>query len=299
MLHFVLKLKKNIFTVLTAVLCVMLLSACKGVDEPQQNQTSEQNVYVSIAEELKAFFEGAAKKAILKNSIEINSDMLCVSKARGTIEIDGAGFVLTGSGDCVIRLESETSILLNNITIVGGMDTIGCMADSCVSGKNLVLKAQMSAIRSNGKLVIGKESDITAESSLGYGIMADTLEIEDNASVKVSAEKNAVNILKKRLVLAEGSLLDAVTKNDYSAVKCTGTLVMNDGSAFIVKNKSEYHGAQIDYIEINGDVTIKARGGDKGAGLFIFGLEDDYTVNGYCKSDLRKENGQGSIEFKD
>ncbi len=280
--------------------CVFLFSACKNDVIHGENEAFEQeeNIFIKNADELKLFFEtGTAKKATLTASVDIKDAMLTLTTARQSVVLDGGGYTLVGNGDCVIRLENNTSLTLDNITVAGGADVVGCMQDASLSGNNTVLKSNNTAIRCNGKLVIGQNSSITAESASGYGITAYSMQIENGSSVSATAEKNAVNIFKKQLVLGENAQLDAITRNDYSAVKCTGTLVLNNGSVFIVKNEGSYHGAQADYIEINGDVTIKAKGGSKGAGMFLFQLEQDYTVKGYCKSELRKENGHGSIEF--
>lgn len=297
---------KSAVTVLVCTVAVLLSAfifvSCKnnGDLEPDgaEQVDADGAVLISTSEELKAFFEsGTHEKAKLTASVDIGDEMLTLTQQRKSITIDGASNTLTGAADCVIRLENNTTLTLNNINVIGAKDVIGCMQDAAIAGVEMTLRANMSAVRSDGVLAILDNSSINAESNMGYGIIADSVEIGNASKITVTAENNAVNILRKQLVLSENAVLDATTRSDYSAVKCTGTLVLNNGAIFTVKNEGEYHGAQADFIEINGDVTINANGGKRGAGIFLFQLEEDYTVKGHCKNALRKENGHGSIEF--
>lgn len=278
--------------------CIFSLCACTEKNNGEEGMENNESVLIQDVKELEEFFKtGTAKKAILTSSVELGNVMLTVTSERKEVVVDGAGHTLTGAGDCVIRIENGSVLTLENITIAGGADVIGCMQDAYLNFKDVNLKANATAVRCKGKLFIGDGSIITVESESGYGISANSVEIGKNSKINITSEKNAVKILKKRLLLGENSSLSAVVKNDYSAVECSGTLVLNNGSEFAAKNEGSYHGVQADYIEINGAVTIKADGGSKGAGMFLFQLEEDYTVKGHCKSALRKENGHGSIEF--
>mgnify|MGYP000828576293 FL=1 len=98
--------------------------------------------------------------------------------------------------------------------------------------------------------------------------------------------------------MLKGSKLTACS-GQYNAVKCSNTLVLNDGAVFEVSNTGEYHGAELEALEVHGTVTIKASGGEKGAGLFLFELNDEIMVMGFCTPDYRIESGHGNIEFID
>lgn len=296
--------QKNRSTVIAVIAAIIIcaLVFCSACSQNDDNQISIDEHYgseVHTTEEIKLFFEqGLTDKVVLCADIDIGNDILNLSEERKQITVEGNGFTLKGSSDCVIRLENNTSLVLNDITVTGECDVIGCMENAELSGKGAVISAHMFGVRCGKKLTIGENSGITVKSSDGNGIMARTIYIEENAKLSARAKLSALQVLREELVIGVNSSVDAVTESDYSAVKCTGTLVLNDGAVFTVKNEDSYHGAQADYIVVGNDVTINADGGDKGAGIFLFQLEDDIEVSGHCSPPLRKENGNGSIKFK-
>ena len=74
---------------------------------------------------------------------------------------------------------------------------------------------------------------------------------------------------------------------------------MRDGSTLNVTNTSEYHGAEIQSLRVEGKVTINAVGGGNGVGLFIAELREDIYVMGSCDPEPRYENGRGRVNFVD
>jgi len=102
---------------------------------------------------------------------------------------------------------------------------------------------------------------------------------------------------KNDLWMGRGASLYAETSAYYCALKCAGLLRMEDGASLTVKNLGDYHGAEIDGIQIDGRVRIEADGGEKGVGIFLFELNDSFTAAGHCEPPLRFESGQGALEF--
>ena len=72
---------------------------------------------------------------------------------------------------------------------------------------------------------------------------------------------------------------------------------MEEGSALIVENRGEYHGAEITALAVNGAVTIEAKGGKNSSGLFLFEQLQNIAVIGSCEPKARFESGKGSITF--
>ena len=54
--------------------------------------------------------------------------MLKLTAQRGSITIDGNGYTLSGTGDCIIRLDEGCKLTLNDITLHSGSTAIGCLS---------------------------------------------------------------------------------------------------------------------------------------------------------------------------
>lgn len=250
---------------------------------------------VTAAQLVRAVEEGA-ETITLAASIDLEDQFLKVDVPGSSLSIDGKGFSITGNGDCVIRLEDGCSLTLTDVTITAGSTAIGCLGSASVGGK-ATINSVAHAINAQNMLSIAENSRFYIKSNVGSGIYAEGLELLEGARVLADGRLGGVDVTKDDITLYGGAVLDANTDDNYYALKCAGTLVMYDGAAIRVTNKGDYHGAEISDIFIDGTVSIEAKGGPKGVGLFMFELNDDYCVVGSCEPEMRFETGDGSLGF--
>lgn len=256
----------------------------------------ESGAGITSASDLIDFFKNGGEKAMLSRSIDLGSSMITLSKDRGSITIEGKGNTISGNGDCVIRLDDGAKLTLNNVNITGGTEGIGGLGSGSISGE-CTINAVSHAVDFAGGISIGEGSKLYIKSNRGSAIRASNLLIGKNSAVFTQGGASAVNVFGDDIELDEKATLEAVTDDNYNALKCTGALIMQDASTFKVTNNGEYHGAELNKIELNGVVTIEAKGGDKGVGIFVFNTDNEYYALGFCKPDIVFETGDGSITF--
>ena len=286
---------------MTLIALLLILSACsgpgkEGVQVEIMDPVGGSSILTAVA--LEAFINsGESNVATLSASISMEDIMLCITKERGDITIEGNGFTLDGTGECVIRLEDGCSLTLNNVTVYGGSDAIGCLGYAQLGGINAVLKGVSNALQCNGTLRFVPNSDYEITGSNGCGIMAKELILGEAAAVSATGTLGGVEVANYDITLAAGSTLEAYTAESYNALKCGGTLYMQDGSTLIVENSGQYHGASVTALCIEGVVNIRAKGGQNATGLFLFEHTEDISVVGSCEPAARFESGKGSIAF--
>ncbi len=255
---------------------------------------------IVTAGDLIAFVEsGEGNTAVLQNNIDLERGMLKLTRARGDFTIEGNGFTITGSGDCVIRLEDNMKLTLNDVTIVGGYDGIGALGDCTICGNNATVKGVANAANCIGLLTIGNKSSLTFTAQEGSGAVARGVTLLDSAELNASGGMGGVTSTDGDVTLMAESKLYAQTDENYNALQCARALVLTDGCTLHVTNNGLYHGAETNTLSVEGAVTIEAAGGEKGAGLFIYTLDEDVRILGSCTPEARFENGNGSIAFVD
>lgn len=288
---------------LAAAFCAVSVS-CSGMegDDGEQIDISDPVGGSSIvtADDLIAFAEsGEGNTAVLQNNINLDRNMLKLTCARGDFTIEGNGFTVTGSGDCVIRLEDKMKLTLNDVTIVGGYDGIGALGDCTIYGNNATVKGVANAANCIGVLTIGSKSSLTFIAQEGSGAIARGITLLDGAELNASGGMGGITSTDGDVTLMASSKLYAQTDKNYNALQCARTLVLTDGCMLNVTNNDLYHGAEANTLSVEGAVTIEATGGEKGAGLFIYTLDSDVRILGSCTPEARFENGNGSITFVD
>lgn len=293
---------KRIVARLAAFLCAALfLSGC-GADAGETKIEIGDAIggsSIVTAADLLAFLEkGEADTARLSADISLEGEMLRITKARDGVTLDGNGFTLSGSGDCVLRLDEGCSVRLTNITIHSGSDAIGCLGSASIGGKGVRLIAVGNGIRAAGEVSVAAGSSIESEANVGMGIAASGLTLQNGASLSAKGPMGGVNV-SGEIRLAPGARLAAYTEEHYNALKCGGTLTLQDGSTLVAENLGEYHGAELMALQISGAVNIEAKGGKNYSGLFLFEQLEDITVIGSCRPKPRFEKGKGSITFVD
>ncbi len=292
-------MKKIVVIAMMALL--LMMSACSGQAEEGEKVEIMDPVggsSILTAATLEAFINaGESNVATLSASISMEDTMLCITKERGDITIEGNGFTLDGMGECVIRLEEGCSLTLNSVTIYGGSDAIGCLGDAQLGGTDAIVKGVSHALQSNGALRFMPGSDYEIAGTNGCGILAKELTLEEGAAVSATGALGGVDIEDYDITLFAGSTLKAYTDKSYNALKCNGTLYMKDGSTLIVGNSGAYQGASVTAINIEGVVNIHAKGGENATGLFIYEHTDNISVVGSCEPPTRFESGKGSIAF--
>ena len=252
----------------------------------------------SGADLIDLFRKGRNRTVILTDNVHIGREILKLTEALGTMTLIGNGFTIYGDGECVIRMDDNCHLNMEDLTLIGSHDGIGIMGNGTISAKNIKIDAGLNGVNATGSLKLNENSSINVTGRTGRGIDAKGLTIQKNAEITAMGNLNGINITRDELIMLNGSKLTSYS-GQYNAVKCSNTLVLNDGAVFEVTNTGEYHGAELEAVEVHGTVTIKASGGEKGAGLFLFELNDQITVNGFCNPNYRIESGHGSIEFID
>lgn len=298
------KLQHRVFSLPAAALAlsvalVLALACGCGARDPEGDQIdlsdpSAEGI-VTAAQLLKALEEGA-DKLTLSASIDLGEDMLRLDRPGSSLTIEGGGFTISGNGDCIIRLEKGCSLTLTDVSLNAGSNAVGCLGDASISG-DAAIRAVAHAINAQGHVTVGEGSNFTVSSNVGCGVNAEGLRLERDARVLAEGALGGVNVTQDDIVLDAGSVLDSSTDENYNALKCEGTLVMLDGSKLVVRNNGDYHGAEISEIAVTGTVAIEATGGSKGVGLFLFALDENISVVGFCTPELRFEVGDGSMGF--
>ena len=296
-----LQMRKTVcFIWLLAALCAVFLSGCGAEPEESRVDLADSIGGSSIvtAADLIAFLEkGESDTATLSGDISLEEEMLCITKERSGLVIDGNGFTISGAGDCVIRLEDGCAITLLDITIHSGSDAIGCLGDASIGGSGINLIGVGNGIRANGQLTVLAGGDMVAKANIGTGVIASGIILENEASLTAQGPMGGISVIHGDILLSGGARLAAYTEENYNALKCGGMLAMEDGASLIVENMGQYHGAEINDLAVEGAVTIQAKGGENSSGLFLFEQLTDITVAGYCEPGPRFESGKGSIEF--
>lgn len=252
---------------------------------------------VTSKEELVAFFETEKmRSAKLLCDIAIGDTMLILPASRGAVMIDGGGFTLSGTGSCVLRVDENAEVILKDLTVIGSADALGALDQAVIGGENLVLQGGRHAISGVGRLYIAKDSTLTAIAESGCGISAAQLEIAAGCDITASGALAGVLSSHGSIVIAEQTQVYSES-NGYHALKCTGQLLMKNGSLLEVQNIGEYNGAELGSMVVEGAVTIRAQGGEKGRGIFLSELYDDVSVSGFCDPAVRNETGDGKLLF--
>ena len=107
-------------TIITAILAAMtlLLIGCSANNERIDLTDPLSGSSILSAADLEAFFKyGENDTAVLAASFSMEDTMLKLTAQRGPITIDGNGYTLSGTGDCIIRLDEGCKLTLNDITL--------------------------------------------------------------------------------------------------------------------------------------------------------------------------------------
>lgn len=293
-------LHKRIRLMACAALWGLLAAGCGGGMEESRVDLADPIGGSSIvtAADLMAFLErGESDTATLSADISLENEMLRVTKERDGLTIDGNGFTLSGAGDCVIRLDEGCAVVLNDITIHGGADAIGCLGDASLGGSGARLIGVGNAVRAQGGVTVLPQSAIVAEANIGAGVVANGLVLGEGARLTAEGPMGGVSVSSGDIQVCGGAQLAAYTEENYNALKCGGTLTLEDGAKLVAENRGQYHGAEITDLAVEGAVTIEAKGGETSSGLFLFEQLEDITVIGSCSPKPRFESGKGSITF--
>ena len=292
---------KERLIILFLLLSVLLLAGCSGEEENDKVELADPIGGSSIltAADLLAFVErGESDTANLSADISLENEMLCITEARDGLTINGNGFTLSSAGDCVIRLDDGCSVTLNDMVIHGGSDAIGCLGDGAIGGSGLRIIGIGNGVRANGAVTILPDSSISVTGTAGSGLVSHALLFSENAELTLEGPLGGADI-SGDILLAQGAKLSAYTEENYNALKCDGTLAMQDGASLTVENRGSYHGAELTDLVVEGTVYIDAKGGENSSGLFLFEQLEDIYVVGSCSPEPRFESGRGSITFVD
>ena len=278
--------------------CLFVFCACKSQSPVDVSPTPSQGAALGNANELIAFFEsGSEATARLTGPINLGERMVTLDAERGPITLIGEGFEVKGSGDSVIRVGAGASLRLEDVTITGDQVGVGLLDGSHLEGSATIVGGT-NAIQCVGAFSFGVQSAYVANGGTGSGIFALAFTLEKDAEVTATGDLHAALATQGDVTLESGSSL-TVRGSDYNVLKCAGTLVMKSASELNATNTGSYHGAEIGKIQVEGVVTIHAKGGSKGVGLFVMEQQEQIKVQGSCDPAQRFDSGDGGIEFVD
>ena len=222
---------KRLLFALLALLTAAFAAGCgEEIEEPHINiGDMESGAGITSAADLAAFFESGGERAVLARSVDMEDVMLTLSAARGHITIEGRGNTISGNADCVIRLENGAELTLEDVNITGGAAGIGGLGSGKISGQGAI-NAVAHAVDFAAGIEFGENSRFYIKSNRGCAIRAGMLSMGKGCAVYAQGGESAsaVNIFEEDILLDEGALLEAVTEANYNALKCTGTLVMQE-----------------------------------------------------------------------
>ncbi|MBQ3551877.1 MAG: hypothetical protein IJA35_01780 [Clostridia bacterium] len=250
------------------------------------------------AELIDFFLYGTEPECTLSCDIDVKFNMLKLTKDRGHITINGGGYTISGSAECLIRMDDDTSLALNDIHLSSSAICIAIQGSGSIAATDLSIESEFNCFDVFQTLTLKKNSDLLATSTSGYGVAAAGFILENGVDAVIHSLSSAstVSVSHDGLLLTEGSSLTA-SGYGYNVLSCDSTVTLLDDSKLDVKNIGTYHACEIYSIYIEGTVEINAIGGENGVGIFIAMLTENYHVIGECTPDLRKEKGLGSIHF--
>lgn len=287
----------RVYMALALLLALLAAAGCTRTPEVVDFSDPGSSGYVTSAADLEAFFASGESDSIsLAASIDVGGSMLVLTKERGHVTISGNGYSITGTGDCVIRLDEGASITLDRVEIRGSVDGIGMMGGNTVGGVASTVSGALNGVSSVSGVTVAAGSSLTFMGSDGSGIDASALVLESAAKVSATGGMCGALIGSGGVELGSAAELSAFS-GDYNALRCPYTVTMREGSVLTVTNTGEYHGAEIGRLVPLGNVTVYATGGAKGVGLFLLELDEELSLKGYCEPAARSESGDGSIEF--
>lgn len=288
---------KRLSVVILALLLLCFAGACDNApDTPQEGLEASLGTLISTPEEFVHFLEGTQEVATLTGNITLGDEMLRLESGRSAVTVNGDGHMVTGTNACVLRMENGTSVTLNNTTIIGTLGGVGIMGDAAISGTNCSIRSDSNGIEATGKLTVGENSSLTVESKNGSAIVSAGVEIANNASVTAAGQQAGINAGRGDLHLMEHASVDCKGA-DYNALKTDGDLILDAMSTLSVMNTDTHNGAKVGALVADETATIQASGGEYGIGLFIVEQNEDVTLKGFCKPDVRYEMGSGRIHF--
>ena len=215
-------------TIITAILAAMtlLLIGCSANNERIDLTDPLSGSSILSAADLEAFFKyGENDTAVLAASFSMEDTMLKLTAQRGSITIDGNGYTLSGTGDCIIRLDEGCKLTLNDITVHSGSTAIGCLGSAEIGGENANIIGVSDGILCADELIVSEGSSLVCKGSNGRGIDAEDITIKAGASVSGEGVLGGVNS-RSDITLEKGASLAAYTDENYNALKCDGQLSM-------------------------------------------------------------------------
>ena len=147
-------------TIITAILAAMtlLLIGCSASNERIDLTDPLSGSSILSAADLEAFFKyGENDTAVLAASFSMEDTMLKLTAQRGSITIDGNGYTLSGTGDCIIRLDEGCKLTLNDITVHSGSTAIGCLGSAEIGGENANIIGVSDGILCADELIVSEQ----------------------------------------------------------------------------------------------------------------------------------------------
>ena len=189
-------------TIITAILAAMtlLLIGCSANNERIDLTDPLSGSSILSAADLEAFFKyGENDTAVLAASFSMEDTMLKLTAQRGSITIDGNGYTLSGTGDCIIRLDEGCKLTLNDITVHSGSTAIGCLGSAEIGGENANIIGVSDGILCADELIVSEGSSLVCKGSNGRGIDAEDITIKDLAERALLSPYHFIRTFKKQV----------------------------------------------------------------------------------------------------
>lgn len=285
---------------LAFILCaICFLCACSDEATPPDGGDNSEIVggaVISTAEECAAFFEGGALEARLLNDIDMGDLMLKLDDPSRTVTLNGGGHTIRGAASSVIRLADGCTLILNDVVIEAEQFALGLLGDGSAGGTDVALHATGNAVQAGGSITFLPNSVYTVVSETGSGITADGFFLGSGSRITVAAIY-AIRTGYHPIALAQNA--QAVCEGTADNVLETEeTLTLMEGAYLQVKNTGELNAVRAGAIAAEEGAKLEATGGRNGVGLFVVEQQQDVTLEGFSRSELKIESGDGSITFE-
>ena len=281
------------------LLLLLVMAGCSQpaveIEEAATMELQADENHIGTSEELIAFFHSGGEKAILNGNITLGDQMLTLTKERGSVSIEGNGYSILSSAACVVRLEDDAVLELNDVALVGEKRGLGFLGDGTVCGNGSV-QGREAALYAAGGVTIGQYSDFQFTAEEGAGILCEGLILEEGAKVNSTGVWYGVSAQHETVKLEADAQLICSGMGD-NAFKVDGDLMMAEGSLLETTNLGAHNGAKIGTLEADLKATLVAKGGSSGIGLFVVEQHEDVVLRGSCEPEVRVEVGKGRITF--
>ncbi|MDR1620737.1 MAG: hypothetical protein LBS18_08775 [Clostridiales bacterium] len=289
-----LRSKKHRIVLLLFVLLVTAAGCAAGrLEDPREDESRAQ---ITSAGALAAFFENGGGFAVLASDIDMGDVMIKITAQNSGAVIDGGGHTLFGGAPCVLRLDDNTRITLQNIDIQAEKIAVGMLGSGEITADGCRLTAVEDAIHAAKTVTLAAGSELYITSSEGSGIVGLGFEAMRQSYVAIEARMAAISTKRGDITLQADAVAVCKAAGD-NTIKTEAVLRLWEKSRLTAGNTSAHNAAKAGALAATPSSTLELTGGADGVGLFIVEQTVDVALKGFCTPEVRIEAGAGTITF--